>query len=228
MFHVKQRSLQTIPDLSADRARALTLTPVSRETLQRLDRFVELLLTWQQRINLISASTIPQLWTRHIADSLQLIDLVPDARIWIDVGSGGGFPGLVVACAIADRPGAAVHLIESNLKKAAFLREAARAIDVPATVHGMRVETFAKGLRGPLDVVSARAVSPLNALLNMCFPLLAKNGVTGLFPKGQNAALELDEASKSWKMKVELAPSRTDPAARILVVRDLERGQVTS
>jgi 16S rRNA (guanine527-N7)-methyltransferase len=224
---VKHRSCPATSDLSADRARAFALTPVSRETLARLDRFVELLLTWQQSVNLISAATIPQLWTRHIADSLQLIDLAPDARIWIDVGSGGGFPGLVVACAAADRPGAAVHLIESNLKKAAFLREAAQAIDVPATVHGMRVETFAKGFRGPLDVLSARAVSPLNTLLNMCFPLLTKNGVTGLFPKGQNAALELDEASKSWKIKVELVPSRTDPAARILVVRDLERGQVT-
>jgi 16S rRNA (guanine527-N7)-methyltransferase len=223
MFHVKQRSLQAIPDLSADRLRALTLTPVSRETLQRLDRFVELLLSWQQRINLISASTVPHLWTRHIADSLQLIDLVPDARIWVDVGTGGGFPGLVVAGALADRPNAAVHLIESNLKKAAFLREAAQAIGVPAIVHGMRVETFAKDFRGPLGVVSARAVSPLNTLLTMCFPLLTKNGVTGLFPKGQNAAVELDEASKSWKMKVELVPSRTDPAARIVVVRGLER-----
>jgi 16S rRNA (guanine527-N7)-methyltransferase len=211
------------PDFSGDRSRALVLTPVSRETLERLDRIVELLLTWQQRINLISASTVPHLWTRHIADSLQLIDLVPDARIWVDVGTGGGFPGLVVACVLADRPSAAVHLVESNLKKVAFLREAAQAIGVPATVHGMRVETFAKGFHGPLDVVCARAVSPLNTLLTMCFPLLTKNGVTGLFPKGQNAALELDEATKSWKMKVELVPSRTDPAARIVVVRGLER-----
>ena len=216
MFHVKH-------DLTLDRERALTLTPVSRETLQRVDCFVELLLRWQSKINLISASTIPHVWTRHIADSLQLIDLARDAQIWVDVGTGGGFPGLVIACALADRPGAAVHLVESNLKKAAFLREAVQATGAPATVHGMRIETFAKGFRGPLDVVTARAVSPLNALLNMCFPLLAKNGVTGLFPKGQNAALELDEAAKSWKMKAELVPSRTDPAGRIVVVRGLER-----
>ena len=216
MFHVKH-------DLTLDRARALALTPVSRETLERVDRFVELLLRWQSKINLISASTIPHVWTRHIADSLQLIDLARDAQIWVDVGTGGGFPGLVIACALADRPGAAVHLVESNLKKAGFLREAVQATGAPATVHGMRIETFAKGFRGPLDVVTARAVSPLNALLNMCFPLLAKNGVTGLFPKGQNAALELDEAAKSWKMKAELVPSRTDPAGRIVVVRGLER-----
>src|SRR5262249_33202711 len=158
---------------------ALTLTPVSRETSARLDRFVELLLSWQRKINLISTSTIPHLWTRHIADSLQLIDLARDAQIWVDVGTGGGFPGLVIACGLADRTGAAVHLVESNLKKAAFLREAVQATGAPAIVHGMRIETFAKGFRGPLDVLSARAVSPLNTLLNMCFPLLAKNGVTG-------------------------------------------------
>src|SRR5215471_13932728 len=193
MFHVKH-------DLTLDRERALTLTPVSRETLQRVDCFVELLLRWQSKINLISASTIPHVWTRHIADSLQLIDLARD-----------------------DRPGATIHLVESNMKKAAFLREAVQACSAPASVHGMRIESFAKGFRGPLDAVTARAVSPLNTLLNMCFPLLAKNGVTGLFPKGQNVALELDEAAKSWKMKAELVPSRTDPAGRIVVVRGLER-----
>jgi|SRR5215471_8300675 16S rRNA (guanine527-N7)-methyltransferase len=216
MFHVKH-------DLTLDRERALTLTPVSRETLQRVDCFVELLLRWQSKINLISASTIPHVWTRHIADSLQLIDLARDARIWVDVGTGGGFPGLIIACALADRPGATIHLVESNMKKAAFLREAVQACSAPASVHGMRIESFAKGFRGPLDAVTARAVSPLNTLLNMCFPLLAKNGVTGLFPKGQNVALELDEAAKSWKMKAELVPSRTDPAGRIVVVRGLER-----
>src|SRR5213592_406039 len=112
--------------LSADRARALALTPVSRETLERLERFVALLLQWQQTTNLIAPSTVPQLWTRHIADSLQLLDLAPEARTWVDVGSGGGFPGFVIACALAGDPSAAVHLVESNMKKAAFLREAQR------------------------------------------------------------------------------------------------------
>src|SRR5215471_8577539 len=91
----------------ADRTRALSLSPVSRETLERLDRFVALLLTWQRTINLIAPSTIPQLWTRHVADSLQLIALAPKARVWVDLGSGGGFPGLVIACALADRSGGA-------------------------------------------------------------------------------------------------------------------------
>jgi 16S rRNA (guanine527-N7)-methyltransferase len=212
------------PDLAADRARALALTPVSRETTQRLDRFVELLLSRQRITNLISSSTIPQLWTRHIADSLQLIDLAPDARVWIDVGTGGGFPGLVAACVLADRPGSSVQLIESNLKKAAFLRDTAETLGIPAAVHGIRVEDFAKIFQGRADVVSARALAPLKSLLALCFPLLRKNGVTGLFPKGQNAQLELGEAANSWKMKVELVPSRTDPAGRIVIVRELERG----
>src|SRR5688572_2312483 len=118
----------------ADRARAFELTPVSRETSRRLDLFVEVLLQWQQKTNLIGASTIPHLWTRHIADSLQLLPLAPTARRWIDLGSGAGFPGLVIAAALADETGTEVHLVESNSKKAAFLREAARRIGAPAIV----------------------------------------------------------------------------------------------
>ena len=117
--------------LDADRAQALALTPVSRETAARLDRFVELLLKWQKTTNLIASSTIRTLWTRHIADSLQLLDLAPDARLWVDMGSGAGFPGLMIASALCERPGAEVHLIESNARKAAFLREAAALTGSP-------------------------------------------------------------------------------------------------
>jgi 16S rRNA (guanine527-N7)-methyltransferase len=223
----RSRSATTAVDLAAelaaDRARSLALTPVSRETSERLDRFVELLLTWQRTTNLIAPSTIPTLWTRHIADSAQLIDLAPDARVWIDLGPGGGFPGLVIACALADRPGAAVHLVESNGKKAAFLREAIRVVGVPATVHVERIGEFAARFQEPVDVVCARAVAPLKSLLDQCFPLLGKNGVTGLFPKGQNAELEVGEACKNWNIKVNLLPSRTDPAGRIVVIRNLAR-----
>src|SRR6266581_3543943 len=119
-------------DLAADRARAFALTPVSRETAERLDQFVALLLTWQATTQLIAASTLPHIWTRHIADSLQLRDLAPQARTWIDIGSGGGFPGLVLACALANRPGAAVHLVESTAKKAAFLRGVVGELGLPA------------------------------------------------------------------------------------------------
>jgi 16S rRNA (guanine527-N7)-methyltransferase len=216
----------------ADRARALALTPVSRETLQRLDRFVALLLVWQRTTNLIAPSTVSHLWTRHIADSLQLVDLAPDARVWVDLGTGGGFPGLVIACALAGRPGARVHLVESNMKKAAFLREAQRLTEAPASVHAARIEDFSAGFEGSADALTARAVAPLKPLLNQCFPLLGKSGATGLFPKGQNAELELRQAResatmKSWTMNATIVRSRTDPAGRIIVIRDVEHSRTT-
>ena len=210
--------------LAADRAKELTLTPVSRETLERLDRFVALLLAWQRTTHLVAASTTSQLWTRHIADSLQLLPLAPDARTWIDVGSGGGFPGLVIACALASQPGTSVHLVEANAKKAAFLREAQRVTGTPTQVHAERIEKFALHFAGDVDVVCARAVSPLKSLLGMTFPLLRNAKVVGLFPKGKNAEDELRETSICWKMNATLVASRTDPAGRIIIVRDLERG----
>jgi 16S rRNA (guanine527-N7)-methyltransferase len=210
------------PDLAADRAAALRLTPVSRETLRRLDRFVETLLTWRAKTNLIAASTVPHLWTRHISDSLQLLDLAPSARTWVDLGSGAGFPGLVIACALAETPDAKVHLVESNAKKAAFLREAARLTGAPAVVHAERIETFAAAFPASADVVTARALAPLKMLLDQSVSLLT-TGALGLFPKGQDIDAELTEATKYWTIKVNLAPSRTDSNGRIVVVRALER-----
>jgi 16S rRNA (guanine527-N7)-methyltransferase len=222
------RAATVSSSLAGDRARALALTPVSRETTARLDQLVELLLGWQRTTNLIAPATIPRLWTRHVADSLQLIDLAPSARVWVDVGSGAGFPGLVIACALAGQPGADVHLFESNTKKAAFLREAQRLTGAPATVHAGRFEDLAAGrLPTGVEVVCARAMAPLKLLCALCFPLLGKSAATGLFPKGQNAQLELDAARESWTMNVTLVPSRTDPKARIVVIRDLERGRIT-
>ena len=148
--------------------------PVSRETLPRLDRFVEFLLPWAQKTNLIARSTIPTVWTRHIADSLQLLALAPDAKRWVDLGSGAGFPGLALACALADTPGTAVHLVESTNKKAAFLREAAGHIGVPVTVHAVRIEDFVKNFRSEPDVVCARALAPLDELLKLARPLLKR------------------------------------------------------
>ena len=205
------------PELAADRSRALALTPVSRETLERLERFVAVLLAWQQHTNLIAASTEPTLWTRHIADSLQLLRLAPQARIWVDLGSGGGFPGLVIACALADMPGAHVHLVESSTKKATFLREAARAAGAPAEVHAVRVEDFVENLTASVDVVTARALAPLAGLLAATYPLL-KTGTLGLFPKGQYVDAELTEAAKCWSIQSSLAPSLTDPKAKIVCV----------
>jgi 16S rRNA (guanine527-N7)-methyltransferase len=205
--------------LAADRAQALEITPVSREIAARLDRFVALLLDWQQRMNLIAASTVPKLWTRHIADSLQLLSLAPKARVWIDLGSGAGFPGLVVACALADEPGAHVHLIESQGKKAAFLREAARHIGVPVTVHAARIEDFVKQFTARADVITARALASLNETLALAYPL-SKTGAQGLFLKGQDVESELTLASKYWTFEPVLVPSKTSPNSRIVSVRD--------
>jgi 16S rRNA (guanine527-N7)-methyltransferase len=207
-------------DLSADRDRALELTPVSRETVERLDRFVAALLDWQQRINLISRSSEAAVWTRHVADSLQLLPLAPEARIWADLGAGGGFPGVVIACALADRPGAEVHLVESNGKKAAFLREAAQATGAPATVHQLRIEEFVEKTVQTFDAVTARALAPLPQLLPMAYPLLRK-GALGLFPKGQDVGSELTEAAKCWTLQSNLVQSRTDARGQIVVVRGL-------
>jgi len=208
--------------LASDRAQALALTPVSRETAERLDRFVDLLLAWQKTTSLISPATVPRLWTRHVADSLQLLDLAPGAKVWIDLGSGGGLPGLPIACALADTPGAVVHLIESNGKKAAFLREAVRVTQAPAIVHAERSEKLVDSYAGAVDVVVARAVAPLKLLLSITFPLL-QGGALGIFPKGQDVGTELTEAAKYWKINHKLALSRTDPGGRIVLVDALAR-----
>src|SRR3954454_23020154 len=157
-------------DLAEDRARALALTPVSRETAERLDRLVALLLTWQRTTQLVANSTLPQLWTRHIADSLQLVSLAPEAKNWVDLGSGAGFPGLVIAIRLRQAQArlsppsarlsptsarltpARVRLIESNAKKAAFLREAVRVTEAPAEVHHTRIENFVESFDQPVEV----------------------------------------------------------------------------
>lgn len=208
-------------DLAVDKARALALTPVSRETEKRLDIYVELLLRWQQTTNLISPSTIPQLWTRHIADSLQLLDLAPGAKTWIDLGSGGGFPAIPIACVLADKPGAMVHLIESNGKKAAFLREAIRTTGVPAQVHAERIEKFVATYVNSVDAVSARALAPLKTLCDQAFPLIEREAI-GLFPKGLDVESELTEASKYWKLEAEKIPSKTSPDGCVVIVRNLK------
>ena len=208
-------------EIAEDRDHALALIPVSRETLDRLDRYVALLLDWQRRVNLIAPSTEPMLWTRHVADSLQLLALAPDARIWVDVGSGAGFPGVPIACALAETAGACVHLVESSTKKAAFLREALQATGAPGVVHPMRIADFVESPPAKVDVVTARAVAPLPKLLTEAYPLL-KSGAAGLFPKGQGVDAELTEAAKYWRLQVTLVPSRTDPNARIVIVRGLD------
>jgi 16S rRNA (guanine527-N7)-methyltransferase len=209
------------PD-TGDRERALALTPVSRETANRLDRFIELLAQWQTKTNLVAPSTLPSLWTRHVADSAQLLELFPEALRIVDLGSGGGFPGIVLACALADRPGAVVHLVESNSKKAAFLREAARVTGSPARVHAVRIEEFSPKFTDPVDVVTARALAPLEELLPLAYPLLQR-GAKAAFLKGQDVEAELTAASKTWNIDATLVPSKTSPSGRIVLIQSAVR-----
>src|SRR4051794_27081065 len=148
----------------SDKAAALALTPVSRETEARLDRYVDLLREWQAKTNLVAPSTLPNLWTRHISDSLQLLALAPFAKTWADFGSGGGFPGVVLACALAETPGAMIHLVERNAKKAAFLREALRVTNSPGQVHLADIGDSVDRIGSIVDCVTARAVAPLHQL----------------------------------------------------------------
>lgn len=204
--------------MQPDRDRALALTPVSRETAERLDVFVSLLQRWNPTKNLVAPSTLSDVWMRHIADSLQLLPLLGGARTLVDLGSGAGFPGLPLAVATSPLSGVHVHSIESKLGKAAFQREAARLTAAPVTVHAARIETVAAGWNsGAVDVVMARALAPLAELLDLAKPLL-KTGARCLFLKGQDVERELTEATKSWSMKVSLIPSVTDPNGRVVVI----------
>jgi 16S rRNA (guanine527-N7)-methyltransferase len=193
---------------------------VSRESGERLETYVSLLLTWQARINLIGPSTRDDIWNRHIGDALQLLALLPDnTRALADLGSGAGLPGLILAIA---RPIEA-HLFESNLKKSAFLREAARQTQAQAQVHNLRIEQAAAVARTiKVQAVTARALAPLPKLLEYAAPFL-ENGAMGYFHKGQDVDAELTDATKSWKLQVEKHPSMTDSRGVILVVKEAHR-----
>ena len=192
----------------SDKVAALRLTPVSRETEARLDRYIALLLEWQAKTNLIAPSTLPHLWTRHVSDSLQLLELAPSARTWVDLGSGGGFPGVVLACSLAETPGAHVHLIERSAKKAAFLREALRVTSSPGTVHLADIGDSVDRIMGPVDCVTARALASLHQLIGFAEPLV-RRGAKALFLKGQDVEAELTEATKYWNIEPKLHSSRT-------------------
>jgi len=193
---------------------------VSRESLDRLIKYGQLLATWQERINLVGRSTASDIWQRHITDALQLILLFekPLPRI-ADLGSGAGIPGLILAIA---RPLEA-HLFESNLKKAAFLREAVRLTGAAAHIHAVRIEdadTLAPAIKA--DIVTARALAPLPKLLAYAQPFFAQ-GAAGLFHKGQDVDAELSETAKSWSLNVVKHPSMTDSRGCILEVKEAHR-----
>lgn len=216
-----QSSLRvTSASLDDDKRAALRLCPVSRETEERLDRYVALLLTWQSRTKLVAPSTLAKVWTRHIADSLQLLDIAGAGRTWIDIGSGGGFPGIVLASALTERPDAHVHLVERNAKKAAFLREALRVTGARGTVHLMEIQKFVDSDPPAADYITARALAPLNVLLGMTAPLIDR-GAKALFLKGQDVGAELTEATKYWNIGAKLHPSRTNLESRVVEIEQL-------
>lgn len=177
---------------------------------------------WQVAKNLVSSATLADVWTRHIADSLQLFALAPEAARWLDLGSGGGFPGLVIGICLAERSGGHIHLVESNSRKCAFLRHAARLTGAPVTVHAARIDDVIGDFTGRVDVVTARALAPLPQLLDWCKDLL-RTGTLGLFPKGQHLDAELTDSSRYWKIQASTVSSVTDGAARILMVRTAEK-----
>ena len=194
---------------------------VPRETIHRLSRYADLLAHWQKTTNLVATSTLPGLWGRHFADSAQLLTLAKNARLWLDLGSGAGFPGLVVAILSAGRPDFRMHLVESSRKKCAFLAEVARATAAPVEIHAMRIEDLAESAhRLEPDVVSARALAPLPRLFELASPFFGPD-TRGLFLKGREAEAEIAEARREWDFTAHLHPSLTSPESHIVEVTAL-------
>lgn len=197
------------------------LDGVSRETKERLRAYEDLVRKWSPTINLVSRATLPEFRDRHILDSAQIHELAPPGTAhWADLGSGGGLPGIVLAILNAERSPATHHsLVESDQRKAAFLRTCLRALDLTGTVENARAEDL-PSLQA--DVVTARALAPLPRLLPLVHRHLAPGG-TALLPKGQSAQSEVDSARTSWHFDLETRPSRTDPSAAILILKGLTR-----
>jgi 16S rRNA (guanine527-N7)-methyltransferase len=191
---------------------------VPRETLERLTKFAQLLTERNEHLNLVADSTLPDLWRRHFLDSAQLAAFIPDgARTLVDLGSGAGFPGMVLAIMRSAGSPLIVHLVEATQKKCRFLEEVAGATGTPVEVHWARSEDL---VELQADVVTARALAPLPKLLNLAFPFF-KATSTGLFLKGRSLDAELTEACESWKLQAERLPSRSDPSGSILRVTGL-------
>ena len=195
---------------------------VSRETIDRLKAYESLILKWNPVINVVAKSTLTDIWVRHIEDSAQIVDFAPDGIIhWVDLGSGGGLPGVVAALILAERsPDAVITLIESDKRKAAFLRTAALELRCSSiSVVSDRIESV-KPQRA--SILSARALAKLDVLLSFAEKHLAANGIA-LFQKGMSFQSEIDEARKRWVFDLEVFPSKTDPHAKTLKISELRR-----
>jgi 16S rRNA (guanine527-N7)-methyltransferase len=204
--------------LAEDRRRALALVPVSRETGERLAAFVDLLARWRSKTNLIAESTFSSVWTRHIADSAQLLALAPGASRWVDMGSGAGFPGMVIAIQLAGVPGAVVHCIESDQRKCAFLREALRLTGTAAAIHAARVEAIDAASLGAVDAVTARAFAPLPLTLKLARPWMER-GAVAVFPRGESARDQIAALPEARLYAIETMSSVVNPKAAILRIR---------
>ncbi|QUJ76183.1 16S rRNA (guanine(527)-N(7))-methyltransferase RsmG [Sulfitobacter albidus] len=197
----------------------ICLSNVSRETFARLKTFEGLVAKWTKRINLVSKSDSAEIWQRHILDSAQIFDLAPREGLWLDIGSGGGFPGLVCAILDADGGRREFALVDSDQRKCAFLRSAARELDLNVKVYAERIEELpAQGAA----VLSARALGPLDTLLGFAERHLDPGGVA-LFPKGARWEKEVDEARNQWSYDLKTTTSLTNPDATILRITELTR-----
>lgn len=198
------------------RRRALENFPRLRSVERELAAYERLLRQWQPRINLVASDTLDDVWTRHFADSAQILDAAPGVTRWADLGSGAGLPGLVVALLLKGAPGATVHLIESDQRKAAFLRAVSRETAAPAEIHVGRIEDELPALTESVEAVTARALAPLDRLLALAGRPLEK-GAIGVFLKGEDWRRELTLAERLGRFRFHTLPSRTHPRARIIL-----------
>lgn len=206
------------PDRSIKKLDEISGEKVSRETFQILENYAETLKKWQKRINLVSEKSVENLWARHFLDSAQLIPFFPDnCRLVLDMGSGAGFPGLVLAALLKEKSDCQFHLVESDARKCTFLRTVSAIISGNIVIHNLRLEALE--LAQPADVISARALAPLNILLGYAAPFCGKS-TRCLFLKGENVQKELDEAAKSWNMDYQLIPSKTHEGGTIIVLKN--------
>jgi 16S rRNA (guanine527-N7)-methyltransferase len=204
--------------LATIRAAHTLLAALPDDTLQRLKIYAQLLEKWQKAVNLVGPSTLDDLWVRHFADSLQVAEAVPEARRWVDLGSGAGFPGLVTAIKYAGDPEARVHLIESDRRKCAFLQTVAREITAPAVIHCGRIETIVPLLDDEVEAVSARALAPIEDLVLHAEKYLEK-GATGVFCKGKHFETELTASLTGGKYVITTIKSQTCSTARLVLVQ---------
>ena len=195
--------------------------PVSRETFSVLQSFLIEFQRWNRVTNLVASSTVEETWNRHVLDSAQLRRLAPQVFRWVDLGSGGGFPGLILAILLRETPGAHVHLVESNRKKASFLQMMSGLFALPATVHAQRIEDVSAQIELPQGV-SSRALASLSKLLELSEPFLY-NGVTGYFHKGSEYRREIEESSHSWSYDLIEHASAVESQSVILEISGLKR-----